>query len=162
MRLVTLPIAIITIPYDVSKQEKDSGSPGGLTVSSFNTVSLDAPGGPIVSFNLKLPSQTYDAIQAAGAFDVSLPWRFDIVDTFASSEARNALDANQVRRLVDEHAVFTYQCTWLKTLSPVVADHVIMLGQVQGFLHHDAVDSSEPQAVVKASKMPLHYRAAKP
>ncbi|WEW57664.1 hypothetical protein PRK78_003131 [Emydomyces testavorans] len=67
MRLVPHPVAIITSTQPNSR----TGSPfRGMTVSSFNTVTLYPK--PIVSFNVKLPSETYDAIRSSQRFLVHL------------------------------------------------------------------------------------------
>ncbi|KAF2765567.1 hypothetical protein EJ03DRAFT_338957 [Teratosphaeria nubilosa] len=68
LRPLTHPVVIIT-----SRMAMDSGSDKpqrqelvdqfrGVTVSSFNTVTLGNPGPPIVSFNLKVPSRTWGAL----------------------------------------------------------------------------------------------------
>ncbi len=66
MRHVAHPVAIITAT-DVSVSPK--GAPHawrGATVSSFNTVTLSPE--PIVSFNIKRVSSTFDAIRSSGLF----------------------------------------------------------------------------------------------
>ncbi|KAK5204876.1 hypothetical protein LTR47_006892 [Exophiala xenobiotica] len=66
MRHVAHPVAIITAT-DVSVSPE--GAPHawrGATVSSFNTVSLSPE--PIVSFNIKRVSSTFDAIRSSGLF----------------------------------------------------------------------------------------------
>jgi len=67
MRRVPHPVAIITStdPYSPAKTAFR-----GMTVSSFNTVTL-CPN-PIVSFNVKVPSETYNAIRSSCRFLVHL------------------------------------------------------------------------------------------
>jgi len=67
MRLVPHPVAIITSknPHDTS-----GNMLRGATVSSFNTVTLEPD--VIVSFNLKTPSSTMNAIVASSKFAVHL------------------------------------------------------------------------------------------
>ncbi|KAN0068806.1 oxidoreductase [Elaphomyces granulatus] len=67
MRRVPHPVAIIT--------SSDSTTTGdrafrGMTVSSFNTVTLYPE--PVVSFNVKTPSETLNALQSSGRFLVHL------------------------------------------------------------------------------------------
>ncbi|EEP75768.1 predicted protein [Uncinocarpus reesii 1704] len=67
MRLVPHPVAIITATQPNSRADSAFR---GMTVSSFNTVTLYPE--PIVSFNVKLPSETYDAIRSSQRFLVHL------------------------------------------------------------------------------------------
>ncbi|EFQ98648.1 hypothetical protein MGYG_01670 [Nannizzia gypsea CBS 118893] len=67
MRLVPHPVAIVT--------STDPNSPSnaafrGMTVSSFNTVTLNPK--PVISFNVKVPSETYNAIRSSSRFLVHL------------------------------------------------------------------------------------------
>lgn len=67
MRQVPHPVAIITAT--------DPNSPAdqafrGMTVSSFNTVTLYPE--PVISFNVKRPSETLHALQTSGHFHVHL------------------------------------------------------------------------------------------
>ncbi|KAI1938659.1 hypothetical protein LOZ66_003462 [Ophidiomyces ophidiicola] len=67
MRLVPHAVAIITSTFP----NNDAASAfRGMTVSSFNTVTLYPD--PIVSFNVKVPSETYDAILSSQRFLVHL------------------------------------------------------------------------------------------
>lgn len=67
MRLVPHPVAIITSTHPNFR----AGSAfRGMTVSSFNTVTLYPE--PVVSFNVKIPSETYDAIRSSQRFLVHL------------------------------------------------------------------------------------------
>ena len=71
MRRVPHPVAIVT---STDTSLAPNGGPEGwrgATVSSFNTVTLSAPS-PIVSFNIKQLSSTYDAIRHSGKFRVHL------------------------------------------------------------------------------------------
>lgn len=73
MRLVPHPVAIITsIDSTTSSGQEDDISHRwrGATVSSFNTVTLDPT--PIVSFNIKRQSATFNAIENSGMFNVHL------------------------------------------------------------------------------------------
>ncbi|KAH9836889.1 Flavin reductase like domain [Teratosphaeria destructans] len=68
LRPLTHPVVIITsrMAMKPSSDEPQPQEPidqyRGVTVSSFNTVTLGNPGPPIVSFNLKVPSRTWAAL----------------------------------------------------------------------------------------------------
>ena len=152
MRRVPHPVAVITSNLPPHNPPENFC---GMTVSSFNTVCLEPK--VVVSFNVKQPSATYDAIQASGTFDVHLMnstvQAAAVADHFATGRGREAVkedisDSNdgessssppstsglkspisaQIIRPNDE-AMFTLQC---KLLDPTVkvADHVIVLGEV--------------------------------
>jgi flavin reductase (DIM6/NTAB) family NADH-FMN oxidoreductase RutF len=65
MRHVPHPVAVIT-----STHKGTSSGWRGATVSSFNTVTLEPR--PVVSFNIKKLSSTYEAIKHSRAFNVHL------------------------------------------------------------------------------------------
>ena len=68
MRQVPYPVAIITAT-DPSGPP-DTTSFRGMTVSSFNTVTLTPH--PVISFNVRRPSETLNALLASGRFLVHL------------------------------------------------------------------------------------------
>lgn len=68
MRRVPHPVAIITASDRHVSQDKPIFR--GMTVSSFNTVTLSPE--PIVSFNVRRPSETLNALQSSGRFLVHL------------------------------------------------------------------------------------------
>jgi len=68
MRRVPYPVAIITAT-DPSGPA-DTTSFRGMTVSSFNTVTLTPD--PVISFNVRRPSETLNALLASGRFLVHL------------------------------------------------------------------------------------------
>lgn len=67
MRRVPYPVAIITAtdPHDGTDKAFR-----GMTVSSFNTVTLSPE--PVISFNVRRPSETLSALQASSRFLVHL------------------------------------------------------------------------------------------
>ncbi|KAL5359536.1 flavin reductase like domain-containing protein [Aspergillus floccosus] len=69
MRHVPYPVAIITAT-DPHNTQPDSHDFRGMTVSSLNTVTLSPE--PVISFNVKRPSETLAALQASGRFLVHL------------------------------------------------------------------------------------------
>ena len=99
----------------------------GMLASSFNTVSLDPD--PIVSFNVRLPSRTYNAIVRAGEFEVSPLWSIHAAKAFESRQSNTNKTVLRSERLANER-LFGFRCKWLKDKSVEVADHVIMVGKV--------------------------------
>ncbi|KAI9043383.1 flavin reductase family protein [Aspergillus affinis] len=69
MRRVPYPVAIIT-STDPSESNNPPRAFRGMTVSSFNTVTLRPD--PIISFNVRRPSETLTALQSSGRFLVHL------------------------------------------------------------------------------------------
>ncbi|KAL2820222.1 flavin reductase like domain-containing protein [Aspergillus cavernicola] len=73
MRRVPYPVAIITSTTPPSTTESNPDPPSnfrGMTVSSFNTVTLTPK--PIISFNVRRPSETLHALLSSGRFLVHL------------------------------------------------------------------------------------------
>lgn len=71
LRPLTHPVVLITSKApNTAKSQGNLSSYRGMTVSSFSSVTLTRT--PIVSFNIKLPSRTWDAIQASERFCVHL------------------------------------------------------------------------------------------
>ncbi|KAJ9255002.1 hypothetical protein DTO212C5_9207 [Paecilomyces variotii] len=68
MRQVPHPVAIITASDPNSPTPNEAYR--GMTVSSFNTVTLYPE--PVISFNVKRPSETLHALQTSGHFHVHL------------------------------------------------------------------------------------------
>ncbi|KAF3491831.1 putative oxidoreductase [Arthroderma uncinatum] len=67
MRLVPHPVAIVT---STEPNSPPNSAFRGMTVSSFNTVTLNPT--PVISFNVKTPSETYNAIRSSSRFLVHL------------------------------------------------------------------------------------------
>ncbi|KAK2850599.1 hypothetical protein FQN49_005509 [Arthroderma sp. PD_2] len=67
MRLVPHPVAIVT---STDPDSPPDAAFRGMTVSSFNTVTLNPT--PVISFNVKTPSETYNAIRSSSRFLVHL------------------------------------------------------------------------------------------
>lgn len=72
MRRVPYPVAIITATDAASAAANNNKSCSfrGMTVSSFNTVTLTPH--PVISFNVRRPSETLNALLASGRFLVHL------------------------------------------------------------------------------------------
>lgn len=66
MRRVPQPVTIVTATNITVKPEGGPAAWRGATISSFNTVTLDPE--PVVSFNIKKLSSTFDAIESSERF----------------------------------------------------------------------------------------------
>ncbi|KAI4152066.1 MAG: hypothetical protein LQ340_003131, partial [Diploschistes diacapsis] len=106
----------------------------GMLVSSFNTVTLQPE--PVVSFNVKVPSKTYDAIAESGYFEVSPMYGQAIAEKFAQSRTNTSGGKTLPSKSQLEGArSFGLRCEWLKDKSIKIGDHLIMVGKVVEFLH---------------------------
>ena len=148
MRSVPHPVAIIT-SSETLNEEGASIAHRGLTVSSFNTVTLDPT--PIVSFNIKAPSSTYDAIQKSKKFIVHIPAANLVGSRMASlfaNPSENPFDAQRDLLLEDFQqddsneppllqvkAAFSFavHCDLLKEVN--IGDHYVVFGKATGISH---------------------------
>ena len=119
MRTVPHPVMVVTA-------EERNGKSKGLLVSSFNTVTLSPE--PIVSFNIKLPSSTYDGILRSRRFSISAVWCPDTAHAFATGNSKGLPNDLHERR------AFALRCEWLEHKSVEIHDHVIMLGRVLEYI----------------------------
>lgn len=148
MRRVPHPVAVITANLPAHKPPESFCA---MTVSSFNTVCLEPK--VVVSFNVKLPSATYDAIQASGHFDIHLinstVEGAAIAELCSTGRGRDLFKADdgesppptpstaeaqeeeegQPAPLRSTDVMFALQCRLLEP-AVKVADHVVVLGEV--------------------------------
>ncbi|KAL9103562.1 MAG: hypothetical protein Q9163_001400 [Psora crenata] len=118
----------------ISSVPREEGSqPKGLLISSFNSVAVSPI--PYVSFNIKVPSSTFDAIQSSKNFMAS------IVDDRATAHAfaKMATDENNQwqtmlepdGKLKNGHGGMVWMsCKWIEGKKLEVADHAIVVGEV--------------------------------
>jgi flavin reductase (DIM6/NTAB) family NADH-FMN oxidoreductase RutF len=161
MRKVPSSVAVITVlSYD---SELKKNVPMGVAVSSLSTVSLNPP---TISFNIKEPSKTLDAIRAAnGLFRVHFPVAdrggANMVDSFSRGNHPDAYDmrskqlkiyvpghgsradkirrtASQAPQIFGDSTRAAMECSLTQEIS--VADHVILVARV------DSLESRNPQA----------------
>ena len=71
LRPLTHPVALVTASLPVKDGEKTIDHYRGVTVSSFTSVSM-SKADPLVSFNLRLPSRTWDAMKSNKAIGINL------------------------------------------------------------------------------------------
>lgn len=159
MRGIPHPLTVIVA------QGNNSSQPAGLLVSSFNTVTLHPV--PYISFNLKLPSSTFDEIKQSRIFgasaiaDVRLARDFLLAkkDSTGSENSlyNEALQRNvqngQIGRLMrGRGAIWWMKCHWAQGMSVTVGDHVIMVARVLQGEYYEHLDGQ-----TKASEIPLVY-----
>ena len=138
MRPVPHALTVIT-SYQPGKDPADEPEPRGLLVSSFNTVTLFPR--PYVTFNIKLPSSTWDAIKASGHFTASGIDNFATATAFTLGQADSgdrAIKGGWAKdwigkdgRLLDHRVAYWWmQCRCSATQSLLVEDHLIAVGEV--------------------------------
>ncbi|HRK39410.1 MAG TPA: flavin reductase family protein [Burkholderiaceae bacterium] len=113
-----------------------SGEPVGLTVSSFNSVSL-AP--PLVLWSLGCQSRALDAFRACSHYAINvlaanqLPWALQFaardVDRFASVRWTPGLDGVPLL----EGTLATFEC--INRSQYPAGDHIIFVGEVRACRH---------------------------
>ena len=141
MRRVPHPVMVIT----ATTPEKGLV---GLLVSSFNTVTLYPE--PLVSFNIKLPSSTYDRVAETREFTATSIWSIETANSFTRPLSQLAEAKHLDSSGMIQGALFSFRCAWLKEKSIEVGDHVIMVGRVIGYTHIQ----TPPQ---KVAEVPLMY-----
>ena len=150
MRKIPHPLAIVTAGLHTRPKGPPSTldqSPKhltGLLISSFNTITLTPV--PYVSFNIKLPSATYDAISRQGTFEISPPWHSRTAHIFggtlkrASDEKNGKLLSKYVETKpfnLSAKRAFGLKCQWIPEKSVEIGDHKIMIGKVLEFVEPD-------------------------
>lgn len=163
MRHVPQSIAILTTSFLASTVEVPSGSGNlapsdakgiGMTLSSVNTVTLKPE--PIISFNIKKPSHTLDAIRHHGYFLIHFPSCTKsgalLADRFSRGflqhhhEQTQCFDKSLAISILNIHGQQAYLPALLSPAYPInnilkcevygengyidVADHVIVVGKV--------------------------------
>lgn len=179
MRRVPHPVAVITsclVPYVDPSSEPAHAPPDlesrfrGMTVSSFNTVSLHPQ--PLVSLNVRLPSATYDAIIKSRTFLAhilsSSVAGARVADTFAKGnngtpQAFETLVRDDQSRvtvlagsqmqwaplLSGEGVLRVLRCVTLPGKEILVGDHVVLIGEVAGVLEGKEAGGRPRIAAVK-------------
>lgn len=126
---------------DVEKKKNDKDPHpklAGLLVSSFNTVTLTPK--PYVSFNIRLPSSTYLAIEASKEFTASGLKDAQVADAFVKRKhtVGDFHGDNVWRGLADgdgrlkegKGGTWWMRCRLLEEKCVEVGDHVVVVGKV--------------------------------
>jgi len=142
MRSTPHPLTTIIsyAPKPSDSSDTISQTPYGLLVSSFNTITLDPK--PYVSFNIKRPSRTYDAIYQSGRFtasgmsDASIAHAF--VKNVGSTRVWEQMIGDRGRLKEEKGGVWWMSCALIKNKCVEVEDHVIIVAEVlDAAAYHD-------------------------
>ncbi|MCJ1478428.1 hypothetical protein MMC13_007108 [Lambiella insularis] len=149
MRKVPHPLTVITA-------NSSDGGLTGLLVSSFNTITIHPE--PMVSFNIKLPSSTYEEIARTGSFTATFIDSVQTAESFlkrkigSSNPSIEPMIGSQMQTGLLRGRIFSFECEWMQEKSPQVGDHVIMVGRV--------TDCAIPPTS-ESPRWPLMYRDGK-
>jgi flavin reductase (DIM6/NTAB) family NADH-FMN oxidoreductase RutF len=113
----------------------------GMTVSSFNSVSLDPP---LIVWSIGKSASLYGALLAAKGFTVNILSADcgDLAKRFANSQTRNldtieAAFANENGAKL-ENSIMSFECShWSRVEA---GDHDLILGKVEALWHGSAAD----------------------
>jgi flavin reductase (DIM6/NTAB) family NADH-FMN oxidoreductase RutF len=113
----------------------------GMTVSSFNSVSLDPP---LIVWSIGRSASLYGALLEAKGFTVNILSADcgDLANRFANSQTRTldtieAAFANE-NGVKLENSIMSFECSnWSRVEA---GDHDLILGQVEAFCHGSAAD----------------------
>ena len=129
MRSTPHPLTAI-VAFHPEQAAKDRAC--GLLVSSFNTVTLSPR--PIVSFNIKLPSSTYNAISESGSFIASGLASTETAYAFAKGPRASTILENIIDKegkLKDgKSGTWWMACKVVEKDCMKIGDHVIVIGEV--------------------------------
>jgi flavin reductase (DIM6/NTAB) family NADH-FMN oxidoreductase RutF len=164
LRHLTQPVALITstLPGD----EAARSSPRGVTVSSFCTVTLEHK--PIISFNLRVPSRTWDAIEksqrlsvsllaaspegAAAAHAFAMPYEqphepFERLENLGASVMTNTGDGTPPDITWPGAVNTRISASLWPDKCVLVGDHMIVVAKVHDVLHDEKAVSSDAGAL---------------
>jgi flavin reductase (DIM6/NTAB) family NADH-FMN oxidoreductase RutF len=125
-------------PVTVIHAVPSTGSPSGMVATSFTTITIDPV--PLVSFNIKLPSRTYDAIANAGTFTVSAICSEPVAKHFArywmtkTPWRKSQPPRDEYGAYLAHGRVWALECEWMKNKSIELGDHMVMIGKVKNFI----------------------------
>lgn len=149
LRVIPYPIAIVT-SGPVSITDRDQSLPivhtskeerlRGLLVSSFNTITLDPV--PYVSFNIRLPSSTWQAILETGKFEAHMMWDLNAAANFVAprtlagtgemNPSKNEKTPDTLQKELMRGRLFGLACEL--NSHQQVGDHVLVTGKVTSVL----------------------------
>ena len=117
----------------ISSIPKDGAPAKGLLVSSFNSVTVSPV--PYVSFNIKLPSSTLDAIGASGCFTASViddPYTADVFARITRKDEKLWETMLEPDGKLKEGCggLVWMKCVWQPRRRIDVGDHAIVVGEV--------------------------------
>ena len=129
MRHSASSLVIVTSYYDGSEPDDEVF---GMLAASFTPISLHPD--PYVSFNIKLPSRTYEQIARNGKFMVFAPGDATLCAAFAAPGPKHTL----IQAILSpkgspssrKRVVWWARCQLLQDKSITVGDHMIVVGKV--------------------------------
>lgn len=150
MRRVPQPVAIITATNTKTHSDESPDDWRGATISSFNTVTLEPE--PVISFNIKKPSSTLDAIEASGRLWVHLLTQtssaIELADKFTKGHSKDLFQGVSVSQHLGHEGyhkfpriafnarggggqiAFVLECVHLKDKTVAIGDHVVLFASV--------------------------------
>lgn len=173
MRYIPQPIVIVTTYADSKAQVRsdrlgsDVSNYRAMTVSSFNTVSMNPP---TVSFNIRKPSRTLDAILQTRKFRLLVLKQDDaaaqIARGFSEGPAEDTFSAIQQsgEAVRDEdygpnfaRGVFAELCCTIPHKGSVeVADHVVLFARLDSFRALETPGSTDSSRCLIYSERGFH------
>jgi flavin reductase (DIM6/NTAB) family NADH-FMN oxidoreductase RutF len=113
--------------------EDAAGNPFGLTVSSFNSVSLNPP---LVVWSLSLTSSSRPAFEIAERYVVNVlsAHQVDLASRFATGTAAERFAAQAESRGPGGTRMLRHVCAWFECRNRsqyVEGDHILMVGEVE-------------------------------
>ncbi|KAL8695704.1 MAG: hypothetical protein Q9224_003224 [Gallowayella concinna] len=160
-----MPHPLTVIVAQGKKSSRKSKQPAGLLVSSFNTVTLHPA--PYISFNIKLPSSTFEEIKKSRTFGASAVGDLRLAKDFllpkqdeegkdnllyTTALQRNVLDGRIGLLKHGRGAIWWMKCCWVKGKSVVVGDHIIVVAAVIQSRYYENVEGQS-----RGSEKPLIY-----
>ncbi|KAF1352176.1 flavin reductase like domain-containing protein [Delphinella strobiligena] len=145
MRSAPSSVAVITGSL-LNVEDKKAGF-RGMTVSSFTAVTVYPE--PIISFNIRTPSRTFDALDSYGKFFLHIPAANILGKTIADAFTKPHADPTETFRdlaakgiiIGDEHQylpsiyghgiVVRFLCNILTDKTVSIGDHVVLFAKVQ-------------------------------
>ena len=105
----------------------------GMLASSFNSVTIKPE--PFVSFNVKVPSGTFEEIKETGSFTVLAVNNAFLADAFTGNSEDSDIVLDRMRRstpagLARQGVIWWMQCELMPEKSVTVGDHIIVVGRV--------------------------------
>ena len=134
MRSTAHPVTVVIAKEKLQSSADDQSLHmyRGLLVSSFNTVTLRPK--PYVSFNLRLPSSTYDAICQSRTFTASGITNAVVADSFVKArdngKAWEQFLGKNGRLKEGLGGTWWMRCAWEQERSVQVEDHVVIIAEV--------------------------------
>ena len=136
MRLIPQGLVLVLANKPSRKMRTDSlpwlGNKGMLA-SSFNSVTIKPE--PFVSFNVKIPSRTFEEIKETGSFTVLAVNNAFLADAFTGNSEDSDIVLDRMRRstpagLARQGVIWWMQCELMPEKSVTVGDHIIVVGRV--------------------------------